>query len=135
MKKVSFKEVSGLKKILQTNDAPAAIGPYSQGVQTDHYVFVSGQLPIDSATGAFPEGIEAQTAQSIKNVQVVLNSAGANLTDVVKTNVYLTDINDFSVVNKVYATFFKENPPARSAVQVAALPKGAQIEIEVIACI
>lgn len=92
-------------------------------------------MPIDSATGTLPEGIEAQTAQSIKNVQAVLNSAGADLTDVIKTNVYLTDMNNFTVVNKVYATFFSENPPARSAVQVVALPKGAQIELEVIACI
>ncbi|AGA67752.1 endoribonuclease L-PSP [Desulfitobacterium dichloroeliminans LMG P-21439] len=122
-----------MKKVLQTNAAPAAIGPYSQGIEADHYVFVSGQLPLNPATGVMPEGIEAQTAQSLENVQAVLQAAGADLKNVIKTNVFLTDINDFAIVNSVYATFFKENPPARSAVQVVALPKGANIEIEVIA--
>lgn len=123
-----------MKKSIQTNDAPAAVGPYSQGIQAGQYVFISGQLPLDPTTGAFPEGgIQAQAAQSIKNAQAVLQAVGADLTNVIKTTVFLTDMNDFTAVNEVYATFFKENPPARSAVQVAALPKGASVEIEAIA--
>lgn len=122
-----------MKKIIRTDAAPAAIGPYSQGIQAGQFVFVSGQLPIDPATGVFPEDIKAQTAQSLRNVQAVLQAEGADLANVVKTTVFMTDINDFAVVNEVYATFFNENPPARSAVQIVALPKGANIEIEVIA--
>ncbi|WP_434511089.1 RidA family protein [Desulfitobacterium sp. AusDCA] len=122
-----------MKKIIRTDAAPAAIGPYSQGIQVGQLVFVSGQLPIDPATGVFPEDIKAQTAQSLRNVQAVLQAEGADLANVVKTTVFMTDINDFAVVNEVYATFFNENPPARSAVQIVALPKGANIEIEVIA--
>lgn len=125
-----------MKKSIQTKAAPAAIGPYSQGIKAGQYLFVSGQLPLDPATGVFPEGgIQAQTTQSIKNVQAILQAAGADLTNVIKATVFLTNMNDFAVVNEVYATFFKDNPPARSAVQVAALPKGVAIEIEVIAYI
>ena len=123
-----------MKKIIQTKAAPAAVGPYSQGIQAGQYLFVSGQLPLDPATGTFPEGgIQAQITQSIKNAQAVLKAAGADLINVIKTTVFLKDINDFAVVNEVYASFFKKDPPARSAVQVAALPKGAAIEIEMIA--
>lgn len=123
-----------MKKSIVTKEAPAAIGPYSQGIQAGQYLFVSGQLPLDPATGVFPEGgIQAQTAQSLKNIQAILREAGGDLSHVVKTTVFLTDMKDFVAVNEVYATFFKENPPARSAVQVAALPKGAAIEIEAIA--
>lgn len=122
-----------MKKIIRTDAAPAAIGPYSQGIQAGQLVFVSGQLPINPATGVFPKDIKAQTIQSIKNVQAVLQAAGADLANVVKTTVFMTDINDFALVNEVYATFFNESPPARSAVQIVALPKGANIEIEVIA--
>lgn len=123
-----------MQKAIRANGAPAAIGPYSQGIQAGQYLFVSGQLPLDPATGAFPEGgIQAQTAQSIKNVQAILQEAGTDLTHVVKTTVFLTDMTDFAAINEIYATFFKDNPPARSAVQVAALPKGAAIEIEAIA--
>ena len=124
-----------LKEIIQTEAAPAAVGPYSQGVKAGNYVFVSGQLPLDPSTGLFPDDIKAQTAQSLKNVQAVLRAAGADLNKVVKSTVFLTDINDFAAVNEVYVTFFNEIPPSRSAVQVAALPKGANIEIEVIAYI
>lgn len=125
-----------MKKSIQTTNAPAAVGPYSQGIQVGQYLFVSGQLPLDPATGAFPEGgIQAQTTQSIKNAQAVLLAAGTDLTNVIKTTVFLIDMNDFVAVNEAYAAFFKENPPARSAVQVAALPKGASIEIEMIAYI
>jgi len=123
-----------LKKSIQTTAAPAAVGPYSQGIQAGQYLFVSGQLPLDPATGAFPKGgIQAQTNQSIKNVQAILQEAGADLINVIKTTVFLTDMNDFAVVNEIYSSFFKDNPPARSAVQVVGLPKGAAIEIEVIA--
>ena len=123
-----------MKKCIQTNAAPAAIGPYSQGVKAGQYLYVSGQLPVDPSTGLFPEGgIQAQTTQSIKNILSVLKAAGADLTNVVKTTMFLTDMNDFAAVNEAYAAFFKEYPPARSAVQVAALPKGAAIAIEAIA--
>lgn len=124
-----------MKKSIQTGNAPAAIGPYSQGILTEKYLFVSGQLPLDPVTGVLPEDIKSQTAQSIKNVQAVLQAAGGDLTNIIKTTVFLTDMKDFNAVNGVYAAFMKENPPARSAVQVAALPKGAHVEIEAIAYI
>lgn len=119
---------------VSTPDAPQAIGPYSQAVCGDNLVFVSGQLPLDPATGTLIAGdIPAQTRQILHNVQAVLNAAGTSLERVVKTTVFLTDINDFAAMNSTYAEFFPNDPPARSAVQVAALPKGAQLEIEVIA--
>ena len=114
-----------MKQALATAQAPAAIGPYSQGIAAGQTVYVSGQLPIDPATGAIPEGIAAQTAQSLKNIQAILAEQGMTLADVVKTTVFLADMNDFAEMNKVY--------PARSAVQVAKLPKGAPLEIECIA--
>jgi 2-iminobutanoate/2-iminopropanoate deaminase len=121
-----------LTKVTTTN-APAAIGPYSQGITSGNLVFVSGQLPLDPTTGQFPEGdIKILAAQSIKNVEAILQAAGTDLNHVVKTTVFIKDMNDFAAVNEVYASFFK-NAPARSAVQVAALPKGAKIEIEAIA--
>ncbi len=120
---------------VSTSNAPAAIGPYSQGIQTGNFVFVSGQLPIDPVTGQFPEGdIKVLAAQSLKNVQAILEASGTDLNHVVKTTVFIKDINDFVAVNEVYAVFFT-NAPARSAVQVAAIPKGAAIEIEAIAII
>lgn len=122
------------KKIISTTNAPAAIGPYSQGVQKNGMVFVSGQLPIDPATGEFAgEDIAAQAEQSLKNVQAVLKEAGLTMEHVVKTTVFLKDINDFAGMNEVYARYFAGECPARSAVQVAAIPKGALVEIEVIA--
>lgn len=124
-----------MKKSIQTGKAPAAIGPYSQGILAEKYLFVSGQLPLDPVTGVLPEDIKSQTAQSIKNVQAVLQAAGGDLANIIKTTVFLTDMKDFNAVNGVYAAFMKENPPARSAVQVAALPKGAHVEIEAIAYI
>lgn len=124
-----------MKKTIHSVAAPATIGPYSQGIQTGHSVYVSGQLPINPSTGEFPKGIKDQTEQSLKNVQAILQEAGLQMSHVVKTTVFLTDMNDFSEVNEVYAEFFKENLPARSAVQVVALPKGARIEIEVIASV
>lgn len=120
---------------LQTSKAPAAIGPYSQGINAKGgVVYVSGQLPIDPATGTFPEGdISAQTKQSLQNVEAILEAAGMTMADVVKTTVLLADIADFSAMNEVYSEFFSEPYPARAAFQVAALPKNAKVEIEVIA--
>ena len=127
------KEVDVLKQVLHTTQAPAAIGPYSQGIQAGGITITSGQLPIDPATGAFPEGIEAQTRQSLKNCQSVLASAGLTMDQVIKTTVFLSDMNNFAAMNGVYATFFQGDCPARSAVEVARLPKDALVEIECIA--
>ena len=123
-----------MKKIVNTNQAPAAIGPYSQAIALNGLVITSGQLPIDPATGAFPEGIAEQTRQSLTNVKAILAEAGVTMDQVVKTTVFLSDMNNFGAMNEVYATFFSEgNYPARSAVEVARLPKDALVEIEVIA--
>lgn len=123
-----------MKTIVSTEKAPAAIGPYAQAVEKGGLIFTSGQLPIDPATGAFPAGIEAQTAQSLTNVRAILAAAGVSMDAVLKTTVFLSDMNDFAAMNKVYATFFSEGCfPARSAVQAARLPKDALVEIEVIA--
>ena len=123
-----------MKEIIATQAAPAAIGPYSQGISAGGIVITSGQLPVDPATGAFAEGgIAGQTRQSLKNVQAVLAQAGLTMENVVKTTVFLKDMNDFAAMNEVYATFFTSDPPARSAVQVGKLPKDAMVEIEAIA--
>lgn len=123
-----------MKKVLATEKAPAAIGPYSQGVRGGDYVFVSGQLPIDPATGTFAgEDIAAQTRQSLTNIKAILESSGLTMENVVKTTVLLKDINDFAAMNEVYATFFQGECPARAAFGVAALPKDALVEIEAIA--
>lgn len=125
-----------MKKIISTDRAPAAIGPYAQAVQMSGMLITSGQLPIDPATGAFPDGIEAQTRQSLTNVKEILAEAGVGMDSVVKTTVFLSDMNNFGAMNEVYATFFSEgNFPARSAVEVARLPKDALVEIEVIAAL
>ena len=121
-------------KALTTEKAPAAIGPYSQAIESNGFVYASGQLPIDPATGAFPEGgVKEQTRQSILNAQAILRSAGLELSNVVKTTVLLSDIADFAAMNEVYAEFFGEPYPARSAFAVRALPKGALVEIEMVA--
>jgi 2-iminobutanoate/2-iminopropanoate deaminase len=124
-----------MTKAIKTDKAPAAIGPYSQGVAAKgEIVYCSGQLPIDMATGKEETAdIKKATQYSIENCKAVLEAAGASLADVVKTIVFLTDINDFAAMNEVYARYFKENPPARSAVQVGALPKGAHVEVEMLA--
>ena len=123
-----------MKTVISTQNAPAAIGPYSQGIQAGSLIITSGQLPIDPATGAFPEGgVKEQTRQSILNAQAILRSAGLELSNVVKTTVLLSDIADFAAMNEVYAEFFGEPYPARSAFAVRALPKGALVEIEMIA--
>ncbi len=122
------------KKIVVTDNAPRAIGPYSAGVSTGHLVFTAGQLGMDPKTGDLVEGgIQAQTRQALNNLKAVLEAAGSRLELVVKTTVFLKDINAFSQMNEVYGTFFTENFPARSAIQVAALPKGADVEIEAVA--
>ena len=123
-----------MKTIISTANAPAAIGPYAQAVETNGLVITSGQLPMDPATGTFPEGIQAQTRQSLTNVKSILTEAGVSMDNVLKTTVFLSDMNNFAAMNEVYATFFTEgNYPARSAVEVARLPKDALVEIEVIA--
>lgn len=121
-------------KAISTKNAPAAIGPYSQAIEAGGMIFASGQLPIDPNTGAFPEGgIKEQTRQSILNAKAILEEAGCSLSNVVKTTVLLSDIADFAAMNEVYASFFSEPFPARSAFAVRDLPKGALIEIEMIA--
>ena len=121
-------------KAINSDKAPKAIGPYSQAIQANGFVFASGQLPIDPATGSFPEGgVKEQTRQSILNAQAILKQAGLDLCDVVKTTVYLADMNDFAVMNEVYAQFFSEPFPARSAIAVKTLPKQALVEVDCIA--
>ena len=123
-----------MKTIISTDQAPAAIGPYSQAIEFNGMVITSGQIPIIPATGTFPEGIREQTRQSLTNVKAVLAAAGSDMDHVVKTTVFLSDMNNFGAMNEVYATFFTEGSyPARSAVEVARLPKDALVEIEVIA--
>ena len=123
-----------MKQALATAQAPAAIGPYSQGIAAGQTVYVSGQLPIDPATGEIVEGgIEAQAHQSMKNAVAVLEAAGYTTADVVKTTVFLADINDFAAINAIYAKYFTGETPARSCVQIAALPKAALFEIECVA--
>ena len=123
-----------MKKVISTANAPAAIGPYSQGIDGGAVVITSGQLPIDPATGVFAEGgVAGQTRQSLLNVQAVLAEAGLTMDHVIKTTVFLKDMNDFAAMNEVYASFFPSDPPARSAVEVARLPKDALVEIEAIA--
>jgi 2-iminobutanoate/2-iminopropanoate deaminase len=123
-----------MKKVISTTKAPAAIGPYSQAIQVGNLVYTSGQIPIDPATGQFVEGgIKNQTRQSLLNVKAILEEVGLTMGDVVKTTVFMADMNDFADMNAVYAEFFAEPYPARSAVAVKTLPKGALVEIEVIA--
>ncbi len=123
-----------MKNVLNTNNAPAAIGPYSQGIEVNGMIFLSGQLPIDPSTGAFPDGgIKEQTRQSLLNAKAILESAGLDLSNVVKTTVLLSDIANFGPMNEVYAEFFGQPYPARSAFAVKDLPKGALVEIECIA--
>lgn len=120
-------------KAIKTDKAPAAIGPYSQAIETGGLVFASGQLPINPATGAFPEGIKEQTRQSLMNAKAILEAAGVSMKNVVKTTVLLADIADFAAMSEVYAEFFEEPYPARSAFAVKSVPKGALVEIECIA--
>lgn len=121
-------------KAIHTEKAPAAIGPYSQAIEVNGFVYTSGQLPVDPATGEFaPGGIKEQTHQSLTNIKSILEQAGTSMNNVIKTTVFLNDMNDFAAMNEVYAQFFQQPYPARSAVAVEKLPKGALVEIEVVA--
>lgn len=119
--------------VVSTSNAPAAIGPYSQALDLGDLVFVSGQIPVNPATGLMADTVEEQAAQSLANIKAILAQAGLTMANVVKTVIFLADINDFAAVNQVYAQAFSEPYPARSCVQVAAIPKGAKLEIECIA--
>ena len=122
-----------MKQIISTPNAPQAIGPYSQAVEANGFVFVSGQIPIVPATGQMPDGIEAQTEQVMRNIGAILEAAGLTYSNVAKTTVLLKSIADFATMNGIYAKYFTADCPARAAFEVAALPKGALIEVEVIA--
>jgi len=125
-----------MRKIITAPEAPAAIGPYSHAVQVGNLLYTSGQIPLDPQTGKKVEGgIEAETRQVLKNVEAVLKAAGTEVSKVVKNTVFLTDLNDFAVVNAIYGEMFGASPPARSCVQVCALPAGSLVEIEVIALV
>lgn len=122
------------KKIISTKDAPAAIGPYSQAVRAGDLLFVSGQIPLDASTGEMVTGdIEAQTRRVMENLAAVLAAAGAKFEHVVRSTIYLTDLGDFAKVNAIYGSYFSAQPPARATVQVSALPRGSNVEIDVIA--
>ena len=122
-----------MKNVVKTDKAPGAIGPYSQGINVGNMYFFSGQIPLNPETGLMPEGIEAQAHQALKNAQAVIKASGAKWENVIKTTVFITNIDDFAKVNEIYATYFTQPYPARSCVEVSKLPKGALIEIEVIA--
>lgn len=123
-------------KVISTQKAPAAIGPYSQAIQIGNLVYTSGQIPIDPSTGKFAEGgIKEQTRQSLLNVKAILEEAGLTMKNVVKTTIFMADMNDFADMNAIYAEFFSEPYPARSAVAVKTLPKGALVEIEAVAAL
>jgi 2-iminobutanoate/2-iminopropanoate deaminase len=130
----SYKEVIMSRTVVHTENAPKAIGPYSQAIRTDLAVYTAGQLGVNPSTGDLVSNdIEQQTRQALQNLQNVLQAGGSSLANVVKTTVFLQDMNDFTMMNGVYAEFFTTNPPARSTIQVAALPKGALVEIEAVA--
>ncbi|SCM81149.1 Enamine/imine deaminase [uncultured Sporomusa sp.] len=125
-----------MKQMIQTGQAPKAIGPYSQAIKANGFLFVSGQLPADKASGNLVDGgIEAQTKQSLENIKAILSAAGSSFEHVVKTTVYVKDMNDFAAMNGIYAAYFTQQCPARACVQVARLPKDALVEIEVIAAL
>jgi 2-iminobutanoate/2-iminopropanoate deaminase len=123
-----------MKKVISTAKAPQAIGPYSQAIEAGDFIFVSGQIPLIPATGELVEGsVEVQTARVLENLKAILEAAGSSLESVVKTTVYITNMDDFAKVNGIYGQYFQENPPARVCVEVSKLPKGALVEIDVIA--
>lgn len=121
------------RSAVETGGAPVALGPYSQGIRSGEFVFCSGQLGLDPISGELADGVEAQAERALRNLQSVLDAAGLGFDDVVKTTIFLADMADFAAVNAVYGTFMPDPPPARSTVQVAALPKGGRVEIEAIA--
>lgn len=120
------------KKVIYSENAPQAIGPYSQGIQAGNFLFVSGQLPVDPATGTISDDIKVQTRQSLENIKAIISAAGFSMEDIVKTTVYVKDLNQFNDINQVYAGFFAQNPPARACIEIARLPKDAGVEIEAI---
>ena len=122
-----------MNQVISAKNAPAAVGPYSHAVLAGNTLYLSGQLGLDPASGTLPQGVEAQARQSLKNIGAVLSAAGMTYADVVKTTVFLADIQDFAAINEIYAEYFKGACPARSCVQAAALPKGALFEMEAIA--
>ncbi|MCQ2286471.1 MAG: RidA family protein [Bacteroidales bacterium] len=122
-----------MKKAIHTEKAPKAIGPYSQAIEANGMLFISGQIPVNPATGEIPEGIEAQTEQVMKNIEAILNEAGYTFANIVKTTCLLSDMSSFQPMNAVYAKYFPENPPARAAFAVKELPKSVMVEIESIA--
>ena len=123
-----------VKRVVATDGAPKAIGPYSQGIEAGHFVFLSGQIPLDPATGQMaPGGITEQTERVLKNMEAILQASGLSLNNVVRTTVFLIDLGEFAAMNEVYARHFPKDHPARSTVQVTALPKGARVEIDAIA--
>jgi 2-iminobutanoate/2-iminopropanoate deaminase len=123
-----------MKQIISTSEAPAAIGPYSQAVRSGNFLFCSGQIPLDPKSGQIvPGDIAAQTRRVLENIGAVLKAEGLTFENIVKTTIFLTDLGDFQTVNEIYGSYFKQQPPARSTVQVSALPKGAKVEIEVVA--
>jgi 2-iminobutanoate/2-iminopropanoate deaminase len=123
-----------MKKVIASPKAPKAVGPYSQAIAHDSTLYISGQLPIDGATGVMAEGVEAQTRQALTNLGYILEEAGYSFNDVAKTTVLLADIADFAAMNAVYATFFTEQMPARFCYEVSKLPMGAKVEIDAVAC-
>ena len=123
------------RQVIHSTNAPAAIGPYSQAIRTGQFIFASGQLGLDPQTGKLQEGVEAQTRQALANIQALLAAAGSTPAHVVKTTIFLADLADFARVNALYSEVFQHEPPARSTIQVAALPLGALVEIEVIALV
>lgn len=129
----AFGQAAEARTVVVPEKAPKAVGPYSQGIAVGGFVFTSGQLPLDPATGTMPEGIEAQAKQSLNNVKAVLEAAGSGMGKVVKVTIFLKDMNDFAKVNEIYATYFSKDYPARSCVQVARIPRDALVEIEAIA--
>ncbi len=125
-----------MRQVIRTEQAPQAIGPYSQAIVANNFVFCSGQIPLDPKSGEMvSDEVAAQTRQVMKNLEAVLKSAGSSLAKIVKTTIFLTDLGDFNTVNEVYGSFFQEAPPARATVQVAALPKQSRVEIEAVAVI
>jgi 2-iminobutanoate/2-iminopropanoate deaminase len=131
----SMKNMSTKKSVIRPSGSPPAVGPYNHAVRVGDLLFCAGQIPVDPATGNLVDGdIRVQTERVLKNIAVILEDQGLGFEDVVKSTVFLTDLNDFAAMNEVYGQFFRRDHPARSTVQVAALPKGARVEIEVIAC-
>lgn len=122
------------KKPIFSQEAPDAIGPYSQAIECGNMLFVSGQLPVDKKTGVMPLDIKLQTKQSLENIKHIITAAGYSMQDIVKATVFVTDLGQFQAINDIYSTYFPNNPPARACIEVAGLPKGAGVEIEVIAC-